>query len=362
MFKHTNLTFIVLLLALSSNAYADNYTNVGRAATAQEIKAWDIDVRPDFKGLPVGSGSVVIGQQVWDAKCASCHGSFGESNEVFTPLVGGTTKEDIKTGRVAALSGNSQPQRTAIMKLATLSTLWDYIHRAMPWTAPKTLTADEVFAVTAYILNLAEIIPEDFTLTDKNIAEVQKLMPNRNGMTLNHGLRQVSGKPDVKSVACMSNCETQVKIKSALPDSARNVHGNIQQQNRTFGAVRGIDTSKPVNNSPVSSYPRLEQAALSQPVKDKAVAQDNQAKPEMLSLAKNNGCLSCHGVNNKVVGPGFNEIAAKYKSDKNAELYLAEKVRQGGSGSWGNIPMPAQTEVSNGDIKLLVNWILNETK
>ncbi|HSW83104.1 MAG TPA: c-type cytochrome, partial [Usitatibacter sp.] len=68
-----------------------NYEGVGRPATPAEIAAWDIDVRPDFKGLPPGSGSVQQGQKVWDAKCASCHGTFGESNEVFTPLVGGIT-------------------------------------------------------------------------------------------------------------------------------------------------------------------------------------------------------------------------------------------------------------------------------
>src|SRR5213075_3126325 len=110
------------------------------------IKAWDIDVRPDFKGLPPGSGSVAQGQQVWDAKCASCHGTFGESNEVFTPLV---------TGDVA---------RTTLMKISTLSTLWDYIHRAMPWNAPKSLAVDEVYAVVAYLLNLGDILPGDFVL------------------------------------------------------------------------------------------------------------------------------------------------------------------------------------------------------
>lgn len=362
MFKRINLISVIILSVLSSYAHADKYINVGRSATPQEIAAWDIDVRPDFKGLPVGAGSVAMGQQVWEKKCASCHGTFAESNEVFTPIVGGTTKEDVASGRVAALVGNRQPQRTAIMKLATLSTLWDYIHRAMPWTAPKTLTNDEVFAVTAYILNLAEIIPEDFTLTDKNITEVQKLMPNRNGMSLNHGMMKVNGKPDVKSVACMSNCETQAKIKSELPDSARNVHGIIQQQNRTFGAVRGIDTSKPASNSPVSSVSRLERLALNDASREKIVAQEKQVKPDMLSLAKKSGCLSCHSVINKVVGPGFNEIAAKYKSDTSAEARLVEKVRKGGSGNWGNIPMPPQSETSTDDIKLLVNWILKENK
>src|SRR5512140_3511634 len=142
-----------------------SYPGVGRAATPAEIKAWDIDVRPDFKGLPPGSGSVSKGQDVWEAKCASCHGTFGESNEVFTPIVGGTTQEDIKAGRVKALLDPEQP-RTTLMKVPTLSTLWDYINRAMPWNAPKTLTTEEVYAVTAYILNLGGIVGDDFVLSD----------------------------------------------------------------------------------------------------------------------------------------------------------------------------------------------------
>ena len=128
----------VLLCVFSFGALAQ-FPGIGRPATPAEIKAWDIDVRPDFKGLPPGSGSVRKGQKVWDDKCASCHGTFGESNEVFTPLVGGTSAEDIRKGRVASLV-TGEVARTTLMKLPTLSTLWDYINRAMPWNAPKSLT------------------------------------------------------------------------------------------------------------------------------------------------------------------------------------------------------------------------------
>jgi S-disulfanyl-L-cysteine oxidoreductase SoxD len=83
------------------------YPNIGRTATASEVKAWDIDVRPDFLGLPKGSGTVSKGADIWEAKCASCHGSFGEANNVFSPLIGGTTKDDIKTGRVARLNDDA---------------------------------------------------------------------------------------------------------------------------------------------------------------------------------------------------------------------------------------------------------------
>ncbi len=350
MFKHINLFAVALLIA--SSAYAGTYTNIGRSATADEIAAWDIDVRPDFKGLPSGSGSVDAGEEIWEAKCSACHGTFGESNEVFTPIIGGTTDADIASGHVAGLVGNQQPQKTTIMKVATLSTLWDYINRAMPWTAPKSLNKDEVFAVTAYLLNLAKIVPDDFVLSNENIKDVQELMPNRKGMTLDHGMRTVNGKPDVKSNPCLKDCKTLNKITSVYPESARNSHGNIQLQNRTFGAVRGVDTTKQPTSTLDETVARYNQQSLNEPTNDSSTSQD------MLNLAKKNNCLSCHGVNNKIVGPGFNEIAVKYKSDKSADVKLAKKVKEGSSGIWGDVAMPPQNTVSNDDVKALVNWIL----
>src|SRR5512146_273084 len=95
--------FLAALMAAGATGVAaqDKFPGVGRQATPAEVKAWDIDVRPDFKGLPKGSGNVERGQELFEEKCASCHGSFGESNEVFTPLIGGTKPEDIKSGRVS---------------------------------------------------------------------------------------------------------------------------------------------------------------------------------------------------------------------------------------------------------------------
>src|SRR5690606_26289456 len=148
-----------------------------------------------------GAGSVSLGETVWEAQCASCHGSFGESNEVFTPIVGGTTKEDIARGRVKNLEqGSTFPQRTTLMKVATVSTLWDYINRAMPWKARKSLTTDAVYGVLAYFLSLAEVMPHDFVLSDQNIAGAQKRMPNRNGMVFHESVWKFSGKGDVKNV------------------------------------------------------------------------------------------------------------------------------------------------------------------
>lgn len=333
----------------------------GRPATAAEITAWDTDVRADFKGLPKGSGSVAAGQLVWDARCASCHGSFGESNEVFTPIVGGTTADDIKTGHVAALKpGGQQPHRTTLMKLATVSTLWDYIKRAMPWTAPKTLSDNEVYAVTAYILNLGDIVPADFTLSDKNIAEVQQLMPNRNGMVTQHGLWDVKGKPDVTSKACMKDCLPEPAIRSTFPNALRAAFGNPAQQHRSIGQTHGIDTSAPRAAVPVA--PASGAASSNAAASGAAAGTASRASLSAgLQLAKGNNCTACHGINNKILGPAFADVAGKYRNQAGAADVLLKKIKQGGSGVWGTVPMPPQP-ASETDVRAIVAWLLDGAK
>ena len=393
-------------LALAAPGLAAASPGLGRAATPQELAAWDTAVRADFKGLPKGSGSVAQGQLIWDGRCASCHGTFGESNEVFTPIVGGTTEDDIKTGHVAALTSRTQPHKTTLMKLATVSTLWDYIRRAMPWTAPKSLSTDEVYAVTAYILNLGAIVPDDFTLTDANIADVQKRMPNRNGMSRAHGLWDVTGKPDVHSVACMKDCPVGNQIRSSLPDAARNSQGNLAQQNRGIGASHAVDTSRPKATSPLAARDLAQGAAdasagmPASPSPDAHAVASSTARPpsppagaawalqpspngsastaaapssdvatpsaatDQLgnALAAKYACLSCHGVSARIVGPGFAEVAVKYQGQAGAPAALAAKVKLGGAGNWGAIPMPPQAQVPEEELRTLIGWILGRTK
>lgn len=335
---------LVVLTGLSFAAAAE-FKGIGRDATEAEIKAWDIDVRPDFKGLPPGSGSVSDGETLWIAKCSSCHGDFGDANHVFVPLVGNTTAEDIKTGRVASLKAGGSV-RTTFTKVATVSTLWDYIHRAMPWDAPKSLSHNDVYALLAYLLNLAEIVPADYVLSDKNMAEVQARMPNRNGMTREHGLWDIKGKPDTQNVACVKDCKKDVVVLSELPAYARTAHGNLADQNRSFGQVRGALTP--------SAAESVKPAAASAPA-----ARENAAVTAMLST---NGCTGCHGMDKKVIGPGFNEIAAKYKTRADAKAYLAEKIAKGGSGAWGAISMPPQPQLSKSDVDAIAAWLATGAK
>ncbi|MGH7232176.1 MAG: c-type cytochrome [Nitrospiraceae bacterium] len=155
-----------LLAGAEPNEPLSGY-GLGRAATEAEIKAWNIDVSPTGEGLPPGSGSVKQGAEVFAAKCGSCHGPTGTEGPMDR-LVGGrgtlTTQQPTKT------VGSYWPYAT---------TLYDYIHRAMPFTAPQSLTPDEVYAVVAWILHQNGIIGEDAVLDARSLPVIQ--MPNRKG-------------------------------------------------------------------------------------------------------------------------------------------------------------------------------------
>jgi S-disulfanyl-L-cysteine oxidoreductase SoxD len=311
------------------------WSGLGRPATVNEIKAWDIDVRPDFKGLPPGSGTVAAGEQVWETQCASCHGTFGESSEIFTPLVGGTTKDDMNSGTVANLKRPDYPQRTSLMKLSTLSTLWDYINRAMPWNAPKSLSVSEVYAVTAYILHLGDVLPADFVLSNQNMAKVQAMLPNRRGMVMSEGLWRLGAKPDVQGSACMKDCKSY-ELKSQMPDYAKSAHGNLAEQSRAIGGLRGVQTLAQAAEVTKSLPPGIDTGR---------------------AAAQKANCFTCHATDTKLLGPSFKEVAVKYRADANAAALLAGKVKNGGQGSWGSIPMPAHPNLADPDLQLMISWI-----
>ena len=336
---------------------ATRYPGIGRAATPAELAAWDIDVRPDFKGLPRGAGSVASGMVVWEARCASCHGVFGESNEVFAPLVGGTVPADIRSGRVARLNDASYPGRSTLMKLSSLSTLWDYIHRAMPWNAPKSLSVDEVYGVTAYLLNLGGVLPDDFVLSDSNIAAVQQRLPNRHGTTTQHGLWPGKGlgnggRPDVRAAACMTSCAAPPRVVSALPDFARNQHGNLADQQRSVGPQRGASTADAaLAGTSTLSTPPATAAKTTAPT-----ATPRPPDARALALARQHSCTACHGIDSRIVGPGFAEITGRYAGRADASAYLAGKIRSGGQGVWGVMPMPPQS-LPDTDLATLAAWL-----
>lgn len=321
-----------------AESYHPGLNAFGRVATDAEVAAWDIDVRPDFAGLPKGSGSVEDGEALWLDKCAVCHGDFGDSNEVFSPIVlGNITPDDIETGRVAALM-DPAVVRTTLMKVSTLSTIWDYINRAMPWNAPKSLETDEVYALVAYLLHLGYLVDYDFVLSNDNVDEIQAMMPNRNGMTTDHGLWSVNGTPDVVGADCTENCDVDTTVTSFIPAYAMNAHGNLKDQVRDYGPFPGIQTA------PEDETDTAEVAAT--------------AAPEALLAA--NGCSGCHQMDSQLVGPAFSAIRAKYADQDDAVDYLRGKIRNGGQGVWGNMPMPPMAQVSDSDLQALAEWLAAE--
>ena len=306
----------VLCLPSASVIAATSWHGLGRAATSEELASWDIDVRPDGTGLPPGSGSVADGQTVYDEKCANCHGTFGESND-YIALAGGV-------GSLAS----ANPQRTVGSKLNYATTLWDYINRSMPFNNSKTLSANEVYALTAYVLNLNEIVPADAVLDQVSLPKV--VMPNRDGFTLDHGMGSKAGKADVTNTACMHNCTTTaIKVTSELPAGfTAQMYGDIQTHFRRF------------------DRPQLT-AAVSGNV------------PAGLSLAQTSGCFACHDVDKSRIGPAFSAVASRYKQNTKAAAALRDKIRSGGSGVWGSVPMPPQPQIPDADLAGVVTWILN---
>lgn len=315
----------VFMIGFSMAVDAAPWSGLGDPLTAREISSWDIDVRPDGTGLPVGKGSVSEGQMLYETQCASCHGVFGESNDYIA-----------LTGGIGTLASEA-PQRTVASKLDYATTLWDYINRAMPFTHSKQLTVDEVYAVTAYVLNLAEVLPMEAVLDEKTLPQVE--MPNRKGFTQAHGFMRVDGKPDIQAKACMQDCVEKVEVSSTLPDGfTEEMYGDIRTHFRSAARVTDL---APTASAPLSSG-------------------ESSATPA--ALMASHGCLVCHAVDTAKVGPAFTAVAAHYKDTPDAARLLTTKIRQGGSGVWGSAMMPPQAGPNDTELAAMVAWILDGAK
>ncbi|HEX5961604.1 MAG TPA: c-type cytochrome [Rhodanobacteraceae bacterium] len=300
-------------------AGAQDY-HLGDAATPQQIAGWNIDVRPDGQGLPPGQGSVAQGEKVFDANCAVCHGTFGESNK-YMVLAGG----------VGSLKSDA-PLSTVGSRLNFATTLFDYINRAMPFPRSKSLTADEVYAVSAYVLNLNDIVPADFVASRATLPQVK--MPNRDGFYEFPGLMQVHGKPDTHNTACMRDCAKDVAITGSIPAGfVESMYGDIRDNFRGLATMN--DQAPPAGE-----------------------ALQGKADVAPQALIQQFGCAGCHGIDKTIVGPAFRSVADKYKSDPGAEQRLEKKVRSGGSGVWGSIPMPPQDGPSDAELAAIIRWVL----
>jgi S-disulfanyl-L-cysteine oxidoreductase SoxD len=175
----------VVALACVTSARAQSPYGIGRPATPSEIAGWNIDIDRYGNNLPPGSGNVGHGHEVFDQQCAACHGAKGEGG-VGDRLAGGQ-------GTLAS----PKPVRTVGSYWPYAPTLFDYIRRAMPQNAPQSLSNDDVYAVSAYILNLNGLLTADATLDAKTLSAIK--MPNRSMFVSDP-------RPDVKNLDCMTDC------------------------------------------------------------------------------------------------------------------------------------------------------------
>jgi cytochrome c len=164
----------------------------GTDATTQQIAGWDIDVRPDGSGLPAGSGSVSDGETLYDEKCAECHGTFGEGVGRYPVLAGGE-------GTLM----DARPTKTVGSYWPYTSTLFDYIRRTMPFTQPESLSAEETYALTAYVLYLNDLVDDDLVLDQSNLATIR--LPNEANFV-------PDPRPDVANERCMTDCRDAAAI------------------------------------------------------------------------------------------------------------------------------------------------------
>jgi len=188
--------FLLPLVSASQAVENQRPFNLGEVATAEQVAGWDIDVRPDGLGAPIGTGNAFDGEEVYADRCASCHGDFGEAVDNWPVLVGGegtlATHDPVKT------TGSYWPYA---------STMYDYIYRAMPFGEAQSLTHDETYQIVAYLLYMNDIIDDEFEVNQDNIGTIE--MPNRDGFML------PDPRPDaqpISGIACMKDCDVPTTV------------------------------------------------------------------------------------------------------------------------------------------------------
>ena len=187
--KSLSLAAVATMLSLPAVAQP---LGVGRAALPEEISAWNLDIHPDGTGLPDGQGDVLDGEEIFATKCAACHGDFAEGIDNWPKLAGGK-----------GTLNREDPVKTVGSYWPYLSTVFDYVKRAMPFGNAQSLSDDDVYALTAYLLYLNDIVTdEDFELSSDNFTEVR--LPNEANFIDDN--RQDEPQYAAGLEPCMSNC------------------------------------------------------------------------------------------------------------------------------------------------------------
>lgn len=335
------------LLFLATPALAEKL-GLGRPALPEEVSAWDVAILPDGTGLRPGSGDVATGDEVFAEKCATCHGEFAEGIDSWPVLAGG---EGTLTDR--------RPVKTIGSYWPYLSTVWDYVHRSMPFGSAQTVTVDETYAITAFLLYSNGLVDEDFTLSNENFKEV--VLPNADGFYVDD--RPETEYPKFRVEPCMKDCGPAVKVtkraielKVTPTDADGRPAGTIPSYDEASAgepaAPPSTDTAEaaPVEGQEkAATAPSTEAAptaaAAAPPATDTATAtapapastETAGVDPALIDQGKNvfKKCSACHKVGEGAkngTGPQLNGIvgsAAGHADDFKYSKALAEKAAAG---------------------------------
>lgn len=327
MSKFRKLALIPLLLT-AAPAWAEPL-GLGREALPEEIAAWDVDVLPDGRGLPDGSGSVADGEILFSESCAACHGEFAEGVDNWPKLAGGDGTLD-----------RADPVKTVGSYWPYLSTVWDYVHRSMPFGQAQTLTADETYAITAYILYSNYLVEDDFVLTKENFTEIE--MPNVDGFIIDD--REETELPLFSKEPCMENCKDSVEItmraavldvtpdtvedNAPTPDAAPEAapaEAAPAEPAEPAEAVEPVDATEPADEAAAPAEAAPETASAETP------------DPELIAAGEKvfNKCKACHqvgeGAKNRV-GPVLNGIIGRGAGQVEGFKYSKAMTEAGADG------------------------------
>jgi S-disulfanyl-L-cysteine oxidoreductase SoxD len=205
MSKYRKILFATAVAGIAAAPAFAEKLGIGRPALDEELAAWNVNVMPDGRGLPEGGMSVEDGETAFVDYCAMCHGDFAEGLDNWPPLAGGR-------GTLTA----ERPLKTVGSYWPYLSTVWDYVHRSMPFGNAQSLTPDEVYGITAYILYSEGLVDYDFELSKDNFLEVR--LPNEDGFYVDD--RVETEFPLFTAEPCMTDCKDAVVITRKASDLA----------------------------------------------------------------------------------------------------------------------------------------------
>ncbi|WP_323770394.1 c-type cytochrome [Antarctobacter sp.] len=268
-------------------AHADNGDStglrfgLGREALPEEIAAWNVDVSPDGTGLPVGTGNAFDGESLFEDNCAACHGSFAEGVGNWPKLAGGD-------GTLA----DDDPLKTVGSYWPYTSTIWDYVHRSMPFGAAQTLSDDDVYAIVAYILYSNDIIDDEFEVSNETLPTIT--LPNADGFIVDD--RAETEYSIWRAEPCMENCKdtpVEITMRATVLDVTPDEEGVEPAMAEDHTAVDPDPAAEPAEVAAVDPEPEAEpaEAPAAAPVED-------ALDPELVADGKKifGKCKACHQI------------------------------------------------------------------